>query len=102
MDRIFDVESWDTLTIAREPATPSIVLPLKILLATQSVTALDLMLTVPPEVYPEGITTVPAFVSISPLVLPLFAILPETEPDAPKPVLPVSKSPAARFAPDVS
>lgn len=48
------------------------------------------------------LVTVPAFVPIVPLVDPLFAIEPLTEPLPSYAVLPVSRSPAAKFAPDVS
>lgn len=77
------VPSCDTDTMLKLPLTPKIDFPLKMLDATQSDTAEDLMLTVPPLVYPAGILTVPAFVCISPLVLPLLGILPTTSPDAP-------------------
>ena len=65
----------------REPETPRIDLPLRIFAAVQSDTLVSD--TVPPDVYPAGIVTVPAFVPIVPDVLPLFAMLPEMDPDAP-------------------
>ena len=84
------------------PLTPNIVLPLTIELATQSVTADAWIETVPPEVYPAGIVTVPDFVLIVPLVLPLFAMLPLIEPDELKALLPVRMSAAEASAEAVS
>ena len=69
------------LGIASEPLTPSIDFPVKMLAAIQSDTLVSD--TVPPVVYPAGIVTVPAFVPIVPEVLPLLAMLPEMDPDAP-------------------
>ena len=100
MDRIFVVLSCEMLGIWSEPLTPRMLLPLKILPATQSDTFVSE--TVPPVVYPAGIVTVPAFVPIVPEVEPLFAIEPLTDPVAPKAVLPVSRSPAATLAEAVS
>lgn len=96
------VEFCDMLGKVALPLTPRMVLPLTIELATQSETADDEIETVPPEVYPAGIVTVPALVLIVPLVLPLFAMLPETDPDELKAVLPVRISPAAASAEAVS
>ena len=76
MERILVVLSWEMDGIDRLPLTPRMVFPLKIDPLTQSATAEALILTVPPEVYPAGIETVPALVEISPLVEPLFAIEP--------------------------
>lgn len=66
MLRIFVVLSWLMLGIASEPLTPRILLPLKILPATQSDTFVSE--TVPPEVYPDGIVYVPVLVPIVPPV----------------------------------
>ena len=53
MDKILLVLSWLIEGIARDPDTPRMLLPLKILPETQSDTLVKL--TVPPEVYPDGI-----------------------------------------------
>jgi len=100
MLRIFVVLSCEIDGIASDPATPRIDLPVRMLPATQSVTFVND--TVPPVVYPAGIVTVPAFVPIVPDVLPLLAIDPETDPDAPYAVFPVRMSAAAALAEDVS
>ena len=102
MERIFVVPSCDTVGTVRLPDTPSTVFPLNRFALVRSVTAEDLMDTVPPDVYPVGMDTVPDLVEISPLVEPLFAILPLTEPLAPYALFPVSKSPAAKLALAVS
>jgi hypothetical protein len=60
------------------------------------------ILTVPPEVYPAGTVTVPAFVEIVPLVEPLFAIPPDMDPDDPNALVPVRMSLDVAVAPDVS
>ena len=74
----------------------------KIFSARQSAIAAAARETVPPEVYPAGMVTVPALVEMVPLVDPLSAIDPETDPEEPKAVFPVKRSPAATFAPVVS
>ena len=94
------VPSCEMLGIASEPLTPRILLPERMLPATQSVTLVND--TVPPLVYPTGMVTVPDFAPIVPPVAPLFAIDPETEPEAPKAVFPVSTSPAEISAVAVS
>ena len=58
--------------IASVPLTPRMVFPFKMFAARQSSTPDSE--TVPPEVYPAGIVTVPALVEIVPLVEPLFAM----------------------------
>ena len=100
MVNTFVVLFWLIVGITSEPDTPRMLLPFKIFPLTQSDTLVSD--TVPPVVYPAGIETVPDFVPIVPLVEPLFAIDPETDPDAPKPVFPLKTSPAAISAPDVS
>ena len=80
MLNIFVELSCEMVGSARDPATPRSVTPLLMLLAITLACSVELMLTVPPEVYPAGIVTVPALVDIVPLVLPLFAMLPLTSP----------------------
>ena len=62
--------------VVKEPDTPSSVTPDLILPAITFACSVELIDTVPPEVYPAGIFTVPAFVEIVPLVEPLLAMLP--------------------------
>jgi hypothetical protein len=100
--RILVVLDWLMLGKVALPATPRMVLPLMIEDATQSVTADACIETVPPEVYPAGIVTVPDFVEIVPLVLPLSAMLPLIEPDELKALLPVRMSAAEASAEAVS
>jgi hypothetical protein len=102
IERILVVLDWLIVGSVALPLTPNIVLPLTIELATQSVTAEAAIETVPPEVYPAGIVTVPDFVLIVPLVLPLFAMLPLIEPDELKALLPVRMSAAEASAEAVS
>ena len=92
MLNIFVVLSCEMVGSARDPDTPRIVTPELMLLAVILDCSVELIATVPPVVYPAGIVTVPALVLIVPLVEPLFAIDPETDPDAPNAVLPVSMS----------
>ena len=63
-------------TTMLDPACPRIVTPLLILSAMIFACSVESIATVPPEVYPAGIVTVPAFVEISPLVSPLLVMLP--------------------------
>ena len=78
MLNILVVESWEIVGIVSDPETPNTVLPLNKFAGVKSETAVRE--TVPPLVYPAGIVTVPALVEIVPLVSPLFAILPVSEP----------------------
>ena len=100
MDRIFVVESWLIVGVCKLPFVPKMLLPAKIFPLIQSETFVSE--TTPPDVYPAGIVYVPAFVPIVPPVLPLLAIDPLTEPEAPKAVLPVSTSPCEMSAEEVS
>ena len=77
--------------------TPDLMLPAMILACS-----VELMETVPPEVYPAGIETVPVFVEIVPLVDPLFAIDPLVEPPLMYALLPVRMLAAVAVASDVS
>ena len=70
--------SCEIVGTVKPPETPSIDFPVSMFPATQSDTFVSD--TVPPEVYPAGIVTVPALVPIVPDVLPLFAMLPEMDP----------------------
>ena len=86
--------------MARLPFTPRMLLPVRMLPATQSDTFVSE--TVPPEVYPDGIVYVPVLVPIIPPVDPLSVIDPEIEPVEPNAVLPDKISPAAASAAEVS
>lgn len=83
MLRIFVVLSWLMLGRESVPETPRILTPLLMFDAMIFACSVELMPTVPPDVYPAGIVTVPAFVLIVPLVEPLFAMLPVIDPDEP-------------------
>ena len=87
---------------ASDPSTPRMLTPLLMLLAVTLLCSVASIVTLPPEVYPAGITTDPAFVLIVPPVGPLFAIPPDTDPDDPYPVFPVRTSDEVIFASDVS
>ena len=100
MLNIFVVPSCETVGRVRDPETPRMLFPLKMFPATQSVTFVSD--TVPPDVYPAGMETVPAFVPIVPLVEPLFAIDPLTEPLAPYALFPVKRCSAEKSAEAVS
>ena len=100
--KIFVVLSCEILGRERLPATPRSVTPLLILVAMTLACSVEEMLTVPPVVYPAGIVTVPALVLIVPLVEPLFAMLPLTDPLEPKAVLPVRTSAEVMSADAVS
>lgn len=102
MDRIFVVLSCEIDGSEREPATPRSVTPLLMLDAIIFACSVELIATVPPVVYPAGTVTVPAFVEIVPLVEPLLAIEPDTDPDALKAVFPVRISAPDASAPAVS
>ena len=102
IDNILVPESCEIVGDDRLPACPSIVTPDLIFAAIIFACSASAIFTVPPEVYPAGIVTVPAFVEILPLVLPLFAMLPEMLPEAPYAVFVVKISPLAASAADVS
>lgn len=87
---------------ANVPLTPNSVTPDLMLDAITFACSVEEIATVPPEVYPAGMVTVPALVEIVPEVEPLFAIEPETEPLAEYPVLPVNTSPEVMFPSAVS
>lgn len=102
MDRIFVVESCEIDGSESDPATPSKVTPLLMFDAMILLCSVLDMETVPPVVYPAGMETVPALVEIVPDVLPLLDIPPETEPEAPNAVFPVSTCSLVMSALDVS
>ena len=81
MLKTFVVESCEIDGMAREPLTPRIDLPERMFELVQSETFVRD--TVPPDVYPAGITTEPLTAPIVPPVEPLFAIEPEIDPDDP-------------------
>ena len=87
----------DNVPLTPKRVTPDLMLDAMILLC--SVEEIE---TVPPEVYPEGMVTVPALVEIVPEVEPLFAIEPDTLPLALYPVFPVNTSPDVMFPSAVS
>ena len=96
----FVVESCEMLGRASVPATPKIDLPVRMFPGVQSDTFVSD--TVPPDVCPAGMFTVPDFVPIVADTSPFSGIAPDTDPDAPKPVFPVRRSAAANVAPAVS
>ena len=87
----------DNVPLTPKRVTPDLMLAPMILLCSVAEIA-----TVPPEVYPAGMVTVPALVEIVPEVEPLFAIEPDTEPVAEYPVLPVKTSADVMFPSAVS
>lgn len=102
MERIFVVLSCEIVGRDRVPAMPRTVFPVSNVDAVKSATADAKMDTVPPEVYPAGMVTVPDLVEIVPPVAPLFGILPVTAPLLPYAVFPDRISPASAVPLDAS
>jgi hypothetical protein len=84
------------------PHTPKIVTPCLIFPAIIFSCSVLLIYTVPPLVYPAGITTQPATAEIVPPIAPLFVILPVSLPVEVWNFLPLNTSPTTASSSEVS